>query len=166
LNPVGGSQERHVEMGAQIKALGSGLAGVNFTDAEVGATVVGLKSLMAQNYGVETPRFVFHRHEPPLRSIDFGEVSASRTIRMELVSIFADLSGFTKYVDNCIRTGQVADMVANLHVLRKELAATLREDFGGKKVRFIGCMASWPRGPATRPTEAPPSKRLCTRRAG
>ncbi len=138
LSPVGGSQERHVEMGAQIKSLGSGPAGVGFTDAEVGATVNGLKSLMAQSYGVETPRFVFHRHEPPLRSIDFGEVSASRTIRMELVSIFADLSGFTKYVDNCIRTRQVAEMVANLHVLRKELAATLREDFEGKKVRFIG----------------------------
>jgi len=135
----GGLQdERRVEMSAQIKALGAAAATTQFTDADVGVAVNGLKSLMAQRYGVETPNFSFHHHEPPLRSIDFGEVSPSRAIRMELVSIFADLSGFTKYVDNCIRTGRVADMVANLHVLRKELAASLREDFGGKKVRFIG----------------------------
>lgn len=135
----GGLQgERHVEMSAQIKALSSGVASAGFSDADVGVMVNGLKSLMTQSYGVEMPRFAFHHHEPPLRSIDFGEVSPSRAIRMELVSIFADLSGFTKYVDTCIRTGRVADMVANLHVLRKELSAALREDFGGKKVRFIG----------------------------
>lgn len=139
-NLVSGGElaERHFEMSSQTKALTSGASGVGFTDADVGVAVNGLKSLMAQRYNSETPRFAFHHHEPPLQSIDFAEVSPSRAIRMELVSIFADLSGFTKYVDNCILMGRLPEMVANLHVLRKELAAALREDFGGKKVRFIG----------------------------
>jgi hypothetical protein len=41
-------------------------------------------------------------------------------------------------VDYAIQTGNVAEAVANLHVLRAEMAAVLREDFGGRKVRFVG----------------------------
>lgn len=84
------------------------------------------------------PAFTFHRHTPPLRTIDFKELSPSNSVRMELTSIFADIAGFTNYVNDCIRTGRVAEMVANLHVIRNELAATLKEDFSGRKVRFIG----------------------------
>lgn len=82
--------------------------------------------------------FVFHRHEPPLKTIKFEELSPSRSIRMELVSLFADLSGFTAYVEHCMASGQVGQLVTNLHVLRGEFAAVLRDDFGGRKVRFIG----------------------------
>jgi class 3 adenylate cyclase len=84
------------------------------------------------------PNFVFHRHTPPLRTIDFAELSPSNSVRMDLTSLFADISGFTAYVSGCIRSGRVAEMVANLHVIRNELAATLKEDFSGRKVRFIG----------------------------
>jgi class 3 adenylate cyclase len=82
--------------------------------------------------------FQFHRHTPPLKTIDFKELSASRSIRMPLISLFADIDGFTKYVAECIAGNRVAEMVANLHVLRSEMAATLKEDFNGRKVRFIG----------------------------
>ena len=82
--------------------------------------------------------FRFHRHEPPLKTIDFGELMPSRSIRMGLASVFADLSGFTAYVDACIQGGRVAEMTANLHVIRGELAACARDDFGARKVRFIG----------------------------
>lgn len=82
--------------------------------------------------------FAFHRHEPPLRTIDYAELMPSRSIRMPLASIFADLSGFTAYVAACIVQGRVPQLVANLHVIRRELAAALRDDFGGRKVRFIG----------------------------
>jgi hypothetical protein len=57
---------------------------------------------------------------------------------MPLAAVFADIDGFTRYIDQAIAEGQVAQAVANLHVLRGELAAVLREDFGGRKVRFIG----------------------------
>lgn len=82
--------------------------------------------------------FRFHHHEPPLKTIDFGELMPSNSVRMPLASAFADLSGFTAYVDECIRIGRVAEMTANLHVIRGELAACARDDFGARKVRFIG----------------------------
>src|SRR3954468_24366039 len=62
----------------------------------------------------------------------------SNSIRMPVVSTFADLSGFTAYVDRCIATGRVQEMTANLHVIRGELAPCARDDFGARKIRFIG----------------------------
>lgn len=88
--------------------------------------------------GANVPYFAFHRHEPPLRGIDFRSLSPSNAVRMELMSVFGDLDGFTAYVDACIASGGIGDMVASLHVIRGELAATLRDDAGGRKVRFIG----------------------------
>jgi class 3 adenylate cyclase len=128
--------ERKVDMSAQIKSMTS--APASFSDVDAVKAVGELRALIAERYDADIPRFAFHHHEPPLRSIDFAELAPSCAVRMDLVSVFADLSGFTKYVDRCIAQGRVPEMVANLHVLRKELAATLREDFGGKKVRFIG----------------------------
>jgi len=87
---------------------------------------------------VALPNFQFHRYEPPLSAIDFKRLSPANTIRMDLLSIFADLDKFTAYVSRCIATGTVPEMVANLYVIRSELAATLREDFEGRKIRFIG----------------------------
>lgn len=82
--------------------------------------------------------FSFHRHTPPLKSIDFGLLMPSSSIRMGLMSIFGDIDGFTAYVDECIANGRIGEMVSNLHVIRSELAAALSEDFDGRKVRFIG----------------------------
>lgn len=82
--------------------------------------------------------FVFHRHKPPLRTIVFSDLMPSNSIRMELASIFADIDGFTAYVEECIQNHRVSEMVTNLHVIRSELAATLKDDFSGRKVRFIG----------------------------
>jgi len=82
--------------------------------------------------------FRFHHKEPPLASIQFAEHPPSNTIRMPLASIFADIDGFTAYVDRAMQTGRVAEAVSNLHVLRAEMAAVLRDDFGGRKIRFIG----------------------------
>lgn len=81
--------------------------------------------------------FAFHRHQPPLRTIDFARLMPSNTIRMEMAALFADIDEFTPYVREAIATGRVAELVSNLHVLRGELAAVLR-DFGGRKIRFVG----------------------------
>ncbi|MBS0234245.1 MAG: guanylate cyclase [Proteobacteria bacterium] len=82
--------------------------------------------------------FTFHHREPPLSTLKFSELSPSYSVRMPLASIFADIDGFTRYVDEAIANARVAEMVSNLHVLRMEANATLRDDFGGRKVRFIG----------------------------
>lgn len=91
-----------------------------------------------KNEAAASATFAFHRHAPPLNTIVFADLSPSNTIRMELVSIFGDIDKFTAYVEDCIRNGRVSEMVTNLHVIRSELAATLKHDFVGRKVRFIG----------------------------
>jgi hypothetical protein len=82
--------------------------------------------------------FYFHHHQPPLRTIDYSALRPANSIRMPLVSIFADLDGYTRYVDEAMAAGNAADPVRDLHVIRSELNAVLQDDFEGRKVRFIG----------------------------
>jgi len=82
--------------------------------------------------------FTFHQHTPPLRSIDYSALSPSRSIRMPLAAIFADLDKYTAYVDRCMATNRLAEAVRLLHVLRSEMNAVVQSDFDGRKVRFIG----------------------------
>jgi len=57
---------------------------------------------------------------------------------MPMVSIFADLDGYTRYIDQAMAANRVGEAVRDLHVIRGELNAVLQEDFSGRKVRFIG----------------------------
>lgn len=57
---------------------------------------------------------------------------------MPLVSVFADLSGYTKYVDAAIASGRIGEAIRALYVIREELQNVVEEDFDGRKVRFIG----------------------------
>lgn len=82
--------------------------------------------------------FRFHQHTPPLRSIDYAALSPSRSIRMPLAAIFADLDGYTAYIDRCMASGGLGEAVRLLHVLRSEFNAVVQSDFDGRKVRFIG----------------------------
>lgn len=86
-----------------------------------------------------TVQFSFHYHRPPLASIDYAELSPSHSIRMPLISVFADIDGYTSYIDSALSSpAKVAEAVRNLHVIRGEMAAVVRSDFEGRKVRFIG----------------------------
>lgn len=82
--------------------------------------------------------FNFHYRQPPLRTLDFGAHPPSNAVLMELAALFADIDGFTRYVDESLASGNARRAVHNLHVFRGELAACAREDFNGRKVRFIG----------------------------
>lgn len=85
--------------------------------------------------------FQFHSHTPPLRTIEFGELSPGNSIRMPLASIFSDLHGYTAYIDKCMNSGRSAEAVRALHVLRGEFHNVLKQDFRSRKVRYIGdCM--------------------------
>ena len=57
-----------------------------------------------------------------------------------MAAVFADIDGFTKYVDHAISGGSatIKNAVKTVHVIREELNAVLKEDFGGKRIRFIG----------------------------
>jgi class 3 adenylate cyclase len=82
--------------------------------------------------------FVFHQHTPPLKTIDFGNLSPGNSIRMPLVSIFGDVSGYTAYIENAMQTGRVGEAVRAIHVIRGELHNVLKDDFSSRKVRYIG----------------------------
>jgi len=82
--------------------------------------------------------FSFHVHTPPLKSIDYAALSPGNSIRMPLASIFADLDGYTAYIDRCMATGNAGDAVRALHVLRGEFHNVLKSDFESRKVRYIG----------------------------
>jgi class 3 adenylate cyclase len=86
--------------------------------------------------GVES--FQFHGHTPPLRSIDYGLLTPANSIRMPVASIFADLDGYTAYIDSCMNGNRAGEAVRALHVLRGEFHHVLRDDFKSRKVRYVG----------------------------
>jgi len=59
---------------------------------------------------------------------------------MGMASIFADIDGYTNFVDAAIRGGssEIRKAVETVHVIREELNSVLKDDFGGKRIRFIG----------------------------
>ncbi|ASY56647.1 adenylate/guanylate cyclase domain-containing protein [Sinorhizobium sp. CCBAU 05631] len=144
MQPLFGLDELYTERSnpAQTTGIG-GLSGraafqtMRMSDAAVLNAASRARSRFILDVGTDAS-FSFHRHTPPLKTIDFTLLMPSNSIRMGLMSIFGDIDGFTKYVDECIAGGRIREMVANLHVIRSELAATLSEDFLGRKVRFIG----------------------------
>lgn len=84
------------------------------------------------------PTFRFFYKEPPFSDIDYAELMPSNTIRMPLASMYADLSGYTNFIDNAVATGAIHDAVRALYVIRAEFQNVVEADFGGRKVRFIG----------------------------
>jgi len=84
-------------------------------------------------------RFEFSGHTPPFSDLDFESLSPTNSRRQDLISIYADLDGFTDFVSERIDDDEQAkDVVRVLHVVRSELHAALSADFGGAKVRFVG----------------------------
>lgn len=86
--------------------------------------------------------FQFSRATSPLNDFDFNKYYYKTAKRQKLVSLYADIDGFTNYVSNNMasREGQM-DIVRCLHVIRSEMDDCMNRDFKGKRVRFIGdCM--------------------------
>src|SRR3546814_10413548 len=83
------------------------------------------------------PNFRFFRSPSPLAKTKFKDLVPSRTLRMGMASIFADIDGYTAFVDNAIAkgAGAMATAATGIHVIREELNAVLKEDCGGKRDR-------------------------------
>jgi class 3 adenylate cyclase len=82
--------------------------------------------------------FQFREFIPPLSGLKYEDLSPSRSIRMGLVSLFADLDGYTRYIDACVASDCLGTAVRLLHIVRSELNDVVKIDFKGRKVRFIG----------------------------
>lgn len=81
--------------------------------------------------------FEFTRPTPPLRDLDISVLTPGNSRRMEAVSIYADIDGFTKYVADHI-DDDAEDVVRCFHVIRSELDRVVSSDFEGRRIRFIG----------------------------
>lgn len=79
----------------------------------------------------------FSRPTPPLKDLDISTLTLANAKRFEGVSVYADIDGFTAYVDENLEDNP-KDVVRTLHVLRSELDAVVSADFQGRRVRFIG----------------------------
>ncbi|WP_201625032.1 transcriptional regulator [Psychrobacter immobilis] len=103
-------------------------------------------SLESVNKNAPEPKllkdFQFSRAASPLEDFDFNKYYYKTAKRQELVSLYADIDGFTNYVNVNIGSEQgKKNIVRCLHVIRSEMDDCINTDFKGKRVRFIGdCM--------------------------
>jgi class 3 adenylate cyclase len=81
--------------------------------------------------------FSFSGHTPPLKTLDILSLTPGNSRRQNLVSVYADIDGFTNFVATYIESNP-EDIVRTLHVIRTELDNALTVDFEGRKIRFIG----------------------------
>ncbi len=81
--------------------------------------------------------FQFTRHTPPFRTMPISDLTPRNSRRQEAVSLYADVDGFTAYVNRHI-LDNAENVVKALHVIRAELERTLTNDFDGRRIRFIG----------------------------
>lgn len=87
--------------------------------------------------------FQFSRAQTPLqKNLDFASLYYKSIKRQEMLSIYADIDGFTKYVSENIESEEgKKNILRCLHVVRSEMDDCLFRDFKGRRVRFIGdCM--------------------------
>lgn len=81
--------------------------------------------------------YQFSRQTLPLRDMDIYSLTPANSKRQEMVSLYADIDGFTTYVADHINE-KTEDVVRTLHVIRAELERVVTSDFEGRRVRFIG----------------------------
>lgn len=81
--------------------------------------------------------FEFSGHTPPMSTLKITELTPGNSRRQEMVSIYADIDGFTKFIAEHIDE-DTEDVVRIFHVIRSELDNVLTSDFEGRKIRFIG----------------------------
>lgn len=70
--------------------------------------------------------------------IDLDSLSIKNNKRVLAASLFADVTGFTAYIDEAESVDEQTEALLVLHVIRKEMAAVIRNDFEGVRVQFQG----------------------------
>lgn len=70
--------------------------------------------------------------------IDLDSLSINNNKRVLAASVFGDLSGFTSYIDAAETEDEKKKALKVLHVVRKEMATVLTDDFNGLRVQFQG----------------------------
>lgn len=104
-----------------------------FQRVEEAATQIAISEVVSKQFGFFSPNL-------PLSELKFADLSPSRTARLGLASLFADIDGFTAFVDRAILNGSdaIKEAATGIHIVREELNDVLKIDFEGKRIRFIG----------------------------
>ncbi|QDV39274.1 adenylate/guanylate cyclase domain-containing protein [Tautonia plasticadhaerens] len=88
-----------------------------------------------------------YRDELPLDQIEVVEagtlidpdvLTERRCKRTDAIAIFADIDGFTKYVQRAESDDSVASLVRKLHMIRREFHAVIKKDYEGLVIQHQG----------------------------
>ncbi len=74
--------------------------------------------------------------EAPLKNLRALSIHNNR--RVFAASLFADISGFTHYIERSEKTAKQVQALRVLHVIREEMATIVRLDFPGLRMQFQG----------------------------
>lgn len=70
--------------------------------------------------------------------VDFDELSIRSNKKVNGASLFADVSGFTNYVEGATNRDAQRAALRVFHGIRKELATVIKTDFSGVRVQYQG----------------------------
>ncbi|MGA9142172.1 MAG: adenylate/guanylate cyclase domain-containing protein, partial [Candidatus Acidiferrales bacterium] len=83
----------------------------------------------------------------PLKAIEYSEADSlidldslgiTNNKRVRAASLFADVSGFTKYIDAAQTGDDRKKALRVFHVIRKEMAEVVKHDFSGLRIQYQG----------------------------
>lgn len=70
--------------------------------------------------------------------IDPDELGITNNKRVSAASLFADVSGFTHYIDSAETTADQEQAIRLFHLIRKELREVVRTDYNGLRIQYQG----------------------------
>ncbi len=88
-----------------------------------------------ENYDINN--IEFSRTSYPIKNLNFSDLTPHNSKRQELISVYADISGFTKYIHEKINI-DANSLVKIFHVIKAEMDRVFESVYEGKRVRFIG----------------------------
>jgi class 3 adenylate cyclase len=75
---------------------------------------------------------------PARHRIDIPSLSMSNNRRVLAASLFADLSGYTRFIEHAEQTHAQETALRLLHVIRREMSSVVQEDYAGLHIQFQG----------------------------
>ncbi len=70
--------------------------------------------------------------------IDVPSLSSSDNRRVLAASLFADISGYTRFIEDAEQTHIQEAALRPLHVIRREMSSVIQEDYAGLHIQFQG----------------------------
>src|SRR4029077_10293674 len=71
-------------------------------------------------------------------AIDLDSLGVTNNKRVSAASLFADVAGFTKYVDAAETNEDKKRALKVFHAVRKEMAHVVKHDFAGLRIQYQG----------------------------